>query len=290
MNKPGIFTASCRSAVFKGTLFHHRHRPVVHQFSYRAFGLAIDLSELPELAHRSWVFGYNRHRLSTIRDLDYLQSGDNPLPRKIDDCLKLADWTDPATSTTLITSPRLFGLAFNPVNFYLLRTADRQINAVLAEVNNTYGERHIYLFRDGVRSSSEIQFEHTKRFFVSPFNNTQGKYVLKLREIGERLRLDLRLIRDGECVISSGLDVHMKPFTTPNLLAGIVQAPGYAALALPRIAWQALRLKRKGLKGLMKPHPPAELTLRHRRTQPCQTKPESATVRRQRYPSPPTNG
>jgi cyclopropane-fatty-acyl-phospholipid synthase len=282
MTEPASPNAICRSTAFNGTLFHHRHRPVLHTFSYRAFGLAIDLSELTELAKSSWAFGYNRRRLSSIHDIDYLHPGDEPLPRKLASCLEQAGWDEPVATTTLVTSPRLFGLAFNPVNFYLLRTHAYQIKAVLAEVNNTYGERHVYLFRDGVKSSSEIQFQHAKRFFVSPFNNTQGDYLLTLREESDRLRLNLRLNRDGKCVMSSGLDVQMKPFSPRNLLAGIVQAPGYAALAIPRIAWQGLRLKRKGLKDLMKPHPPASMTLRRRSPQQSQ--------RAQSCPSPPANG
>ena len=48
-----------------------------------------------------------------------------------------------------MTMPRILGYAFNPVSFWFCFDAGKGLRAVLAEVNNTFGERHCYLcFRD----------------------------------------------------------------------------------------------------------------------------------------------
>ena len=44
----------------------------------------------------------------------------------------------------LLTQPRWFGTVFNPVSFWLALRGEALV-AVIAEVNNTYGDRHSYL-------------------------------------------------------------------------------------------------------------------------------------------------
>lgn len=45
---------------------------------------------------------------------------------------------------TLITTPRIFGYAFNPVSFYFCYDNANALRVVLLEVNNTFGEKHLY--------------------------------------------------------------------------------------------------------------------------------------------------
>ncbi len=42
----------------------------------------------------------------------------------------------------LQTFPRVLGYVFNPVSFWLCHDRDGLLRAVLAEVNNTFGEHH----------------------------------------------------------------------------------------------------------------------------------------------------
>ena len=45
----------------------------------------------------------------------------------------------------LLAQPRVLGHVFNPVSFWLCRRKDDALIAVIAEVTNTYGDRHSYL-------------------------------------------------------------------------------------------------------------------------------------------------
>jgi len=98
----------------------------------------------------------------------------------------------------LITAPRFFGYAFNPISFWYIYDMDHQLTKMILEVNNTFGERRMYLL-DGsnvASAPSTTDFEISgpelplgaksrftdrwmKDFHVSPFNSRKGSYVLK---------------------------------------------------------------------------------------------------------------
>ncbi len=78
----------------------------------------------------------------------------------------------------LVAQPRVLGFLFNPVSFWLIVDQTDDLRAVIAEVNNTYGQRHSYLCaHDDLRP---IRFSDTlttkKVFYVSPFQDVSGRY------------------------------------------------------------------------------------------------------------------
>jgi DUF1365 family protein len=77
----------------------------------------------------------------------------------------------------LLTSPRFFGYMFSPVSFWYLYTEDHELKHVIAEVNNTFGERRMYLFSE-TGSSERFSSTLSKDFHVSPFNSRKGSYIL----------------------------------------------------------------------------------------------------------------
>ena len=108
---------------------------------------SFDLNELPRFETQTTLFGYNQSRPIQIRDVDYLRGKKAPIKDQLYEYL-----AEPKEGerTLLITSPRYFGYAFNPVNFYL-RIKDETLLAAVAEVNNTFGDRHIYPCRSSAR-------------------------------------------------------------------------------------------------------------------------------------------
>lgn len=104
----------------------------------------------------------------------------------------------------LVTAPRFFGYAFNPVSFWYVYDREHELKKMILEVNNTFGERRMYLL-DGSSPSSpprtsdseqtsgsegqesqvpvEAKSKFTdvwmKDFHVSPFNSRKGSYALK---------------------------------------------------------------------------------------------------------------
>jgi len=78
----------------------------------------------------------------------------------------------------------MFGYQFNPVSFWFLYNSDKHLLATILEVNNTFGERHMYFLTEentelSPTNLSSLFIQHfPKEFHVSPFNPRKGKYEL----------------------------------------------------------------------------------------------------------------
>ncbi len=59
----------------------------------------------------------------------------------------------------------------------------------MAEVHNTYGQRHRYLLETDARGRAETG----KQFYVSPFYEVAGRYTMRLPEPDDRLDLSITL-------------------------------------------------------------------------------------------------
>ena len=101
----------------------------------------------------------------------------------------------------LITVPRLLGYSFNPVSFWYLYADNKELTAVISEVNNTFDERRPYLLLrdepsgqllDGIPGyngnaqldptaqapATKLRQTWAKDFHVSPFNSRKGTYSI----------------------------------------------------------------------------------------------------------------
>jgi hypothetical protein len=74
--------------------------------------------------------------------------------------------------------PRVLGFVFNPISLWFCHDRAGKLIAVLAEVNNTFGERHNYLLThaDGRPIRDGETIERRKVFHVSPFMAVDGHY------------------------------------------------------------------------------------------------------------------
>jgi DUF1365 family protein len=126
-----------------------------------------------EIGHR-W-FGVDRFRLM-IRSRDYGPRDGSPLLPWIRQQLATAGL--PADGEVwLQTFPRVFGYAFNPVSFWYCHDSHGQLIAVLADVNNTFGEHHAYLLANPMAApSSTAALSCRKLLHVSPFCQVAGHY------------------------------------------------------------------------------------------------------------------
>lgn len=228
------------SKIYRGEVTHRRLGPVEHAFSYPMTFFGFDLSELPWLSAESGLLGYNRLRPLQIRDNDYLRGHDQSIGDQLEAFLPAEK---PEERTLLISSPRYFGYAFNPVNFFL-RLSGNELRAAVAEVNNTFGDRHIYplpvLHREGKGSWTAIC---PKDFHVSPFNNMAGDYHFRFRIGDETIFLGVDLHREGECVMETWIHGRASALNTRAISRYALLHPLDTALnSMPRILWQAARL------------------------------------------------
>lgn len=99
----------------------------------------------------------------------------------------------------MLAHARVLGHVFNPLTLYWCHGPGGEPLCVVAEVHNTYGERHCYLLRPGDRAAGadENTFWVDKELYVSPFFPVDGGYRMRLPEPAARLELTVHLERDG---------------------------------------------------------------------------------------------
>ena len=78
----------------------------------------------------------------------------------------------------------MLGYVFKPVSFWHCHRPDGSLAAIVAEVNNTFGERHCYLLT-GPTLAYGREMVANKVFHVSPFCHVQGSYRFRFMRIWE---------------------------------------------------------------------------------------------------------
>ncbi|MFD6531085.1 DUF1365 domain-containing protein [Streptomyces sp. NPDC060184] len=152
-------------------------------------------------------------------------------------------------SVRMLTQARVFGHLFNPLTVYWCHRADGSPLCVVAEVHNTYGERHAYLLRpdaDG-RASAE------KDFYVSPFFPVDGSYRMRLPEPGARLSLTIHLERDGQRPFTATVRGTGRSAGAFPLLRLAARHPWSTAVVSAAIRFHGIRLLLRGLPVVPRP-------------------------------------
>jgi cyclopropane-fatty-acyl-phospholipid synthase len=252
-----------RASLFRGRVLHTRHLPLVHSFGYPVFFCSFDLAELPRLNDLWPLAGYNRRAILAVRDRDYLGAGPGSILEKFCGVLAGRPAAGRVARVELLTVPRVLGYSYNPANFYLGYDAEALVCAVV-EINNTYGETHLYVLDEQLPSppGSPAVFAARKEFFVSPFFDLRGEYRFQFARSADAVEVSVNLHREDRPALSASLEGQSRPLTRWAIVSTLLRYPLSAALTMPRIAWQARQLKRKGLPALLKPEPTSPMTIR----------------------------
>ena len=160
----------------------------------------------------------------------------------------------PGRVLALLTQPRFLGYWFNPVSFWMLIEGDT-LCAVIAEVNNTFGQRHSYLLvpPDRTPITAATRLSARKVFHVSPFQDIAGEYRFRFALRPERLSIQIAQV-DGAGGIDTAMSGPLSALTTGAILASALRRPGGALRVVAQIYWHAARLKLKG--AAYRPLPP----------------------------------
>ncbi|MGA0368918.1 MAG: DUF1365 domain-containing protein [Kiritimatiellia bacterium] len=249
------------SRIYSGQLAHARLQPVPHAFRTGLGFLQLDLTELEQLDREIPGFGFNRFAPVSLCSRHYLRDGNDSFAAKLAPWVGKLELNAPPSRISLVTCPRWWGRIFNPVSFYLLRDAEDECTGLIAEVNNTFGDRHIYPVRlekkDGI-----FQSVHDKEFHVSPFNDMQGAYHFSVREDGDQLYIGVDLYKDGKKFLLAWMEGEGEKLTGKSLWKHYLRHPLRPWLTLPRIVWQAVLLRyRRKLTVFKRPEPSHPHTL-----------------------------
>ncbi|MFC8827878.1 DUF1365 domain-containing protein [Streptomyces sp. NPDC057137] len=161
----------------------------------------------------------------------------------------------------MLAHARVLGHVFNPLTLYWCHAPGGEPLCVVAEVHNTYGERHCYLLRSGdeCADGEENTFWVDKELYVSPFFPVDGGYRMRLPEPGERLKLTVHLERDGGRPFTATVRGARRAATPWALLRAASRHPVSTAVVSAGIRYHGIRLYLRGLPVRPRPrHRPQE--------------------------------
>ena len=219
-----------------------------------------DLAELKHINAQASIFGYNEARPLRLNDSDYLHGSCEPIIEQLDRLLPVIEL---GQSTILVSSPRYFGYAFNPVNFHL-RMEGKQLLCAVAEVNNTFGDRHVYMLKELEQIDDKTWSARCmKDFHVSPFNDMSGEYRFTFSIEENNIFLGIDLYKDGACVMKTYIQGQGQSLTNGSIFRYALLHPFDTALnSMPRIVWQAALLYyKKKMMVFKRPSPRSSDTL-----------------------------
>jgi DUF1365 family protein len=211
---------------------HVRRTPVRNAFTYPVSYWLIDLDELPELDRRLRLVSFNRTNVISFQERDHFD-GDRPVKQAV---LELVD--DPEVERVLmLAQPRVLGYVFNPVTFYWCYRGDGSLACMVAELNNTFGERLPEVLR-----GAGPAYEHEKHLHVSPFMGLDQSYEYAFAEPREEVWARIHVREDEERPLTAVLRGHRRELTNMSVARTLARYPVMPARVFGLIHLQALRL------------------------------------------------
>jgi DUF1365 family protein len=248
-----------------GQVRHARHRPVHHAFVYPTAFLMLPMRSLQN-AQGAGALAVNRRAWWAFHDRDH---GDGRSAQAggalawLNEMLLQQGVEDATGEVWLQTFPRVLGHAFKPVSFWYAHRADGSLAAIVAEVNNTFAERHCYLLPEP-KYGQTLQAD--KVFHVSPFCEVQGQYrfrFMRTQHAGQH-RIVARVDHtdaQGALIDTSWSGV-LEPATASALRRVMWRFPLLTLGVVARIHGQALWLWLKKVPFWRKPEPPRDFVTR----------------------------
>jgi hypothetical protein len=239
----------------RGETFHGRKGAVANSFRYGVDYVLLD----PDTAQGPRLFSRNRANLTALHDRDHGgapgQGRGVPWVREV-----LAAHGLPGSDRILLMAqPRVLGHVFNPVSFWLCHDGTGALRVVIAEVTNTFGDRHSYLCHreDGAPLTREDRVAARKIFHVSPFQPVEGGYAFRFDIRPDRVGIWIDYTAGNGGLIAT-LTGTRRPLTSAAILGACLRRPFGSRRVLALIHWQALKLWWKGAGYRARPLPPAD--------------------------------
>ncbi len=232
---------------YDGVVVHARSAPLANRFRYQTRPWLVDLDDVPRLASGlRWLARFDA--------ADHLGDPSATLRGNVEAFLSDAGIDLAGGRVLMLANARALGHVSNPISIHWCYGPDGTLAAVVAEVQNTYGDRHAYLLRPAPAATAVTEYVE-KQMYVSPFNPVDGIYRISVSDPGERIAVSVTLDRDGQPPFVATLQATRRA-RRPLLADALGTAAGsWRTTAL--IRWQGIRLFLRGLRIEPRPvHPP----------------------------------
>ena len=190
-----------------------------------------------------WGYQWNSRYFFSIFDDTYLIPNQGTLFEKASEFIKAHAPDVSYRSIFLLTCPRFFNLNFNPVSFFYYIDSNQKINAIIAEVHNTFKEKHLYLLTKPIEKGDNLFFESQKELHVSPFYKNEGKYCFLFSKNICNINVTINYFKGNEKMFNAHLNLKSSPVQPNSFFKMAFQFISTATKTFPRILIQAAILK-----------------------------------------------
>ncbi|MEB3984295.1 DUF1365 family protein [Mycobacterium sp. 663a-19] len=218
-------------AIYRTTITHTRRVPVRHSFEYRSYSWYVDVDDLPRLPR--WLRPFARFRA----DDHFAEPAHGSLRERLAVFFADRGLALPDGPVTALLQARVFGYVFNPLSVFWCHDRDGRLCHVIAEVHNTYGERHAYLL-----PPADLPVVTAKTFYVSPFNPVDGYYLVQAPRPGNEVKISVALHRDDRPTFLANLRGTRRPATTRQVAIMHFISPLAPLVVGARIRVQGIKL------------------------------------------------
>ena len=227
---------STRPSAVRARVHHRRHRPFTYEFTHRTTMWLVDAAE-PNAAFRRWL-----RPLASIRSRDHFTADDRPLLTKVREFIEAQGLPWTAHRVLVLANARSLGYVFDPLTTYFCLSETGELEGVLAEVHNTYGERHCYpLPVDGDAPVTAAATE--KAFYVSPFFEVEGHYDIRTKLTGDEVAVAITLTSpSGERLFAAAVHGGLEAATPWRAARRVAGNPLPSLRVSALIRWHGIRL------------------------------------------------
>jgi uncharacterized protein len=226
--------------IFEGRVVHKRLRPKPHGLNYRVFNMLFDVDKLDDASSRCRLFSRNRFNVFSFYDKDH-GPGDGTSAKDIAR-QSLANAGRP------FEGRRIFGFVFNPLSVFYVYAPEGELETVIYEVNNTFGERTSYVVAAGEIHDGGVYAQACrKEMYVSPFADGRGGYKFRVINPGREAVVAVLLSDADGALIKTHFRGTSAPMTDIALAGLIVRYPLLTLKVVAAIHYEALKLWLKGV-------------------------------------------
>ena len=217
----------------RARVHHRRTRPFTYAFGHRTTMWLVDAAD-PNAAFPRWL-----RPLASLRSRDHFAPDDDrPLIDKVRGYLDAQDIGWSAARVLVLANARSAGYVFDPLTTYFCLDADGRLEGVLAEVHNTYGERHCYPLEVAGGTPARVD----KEFYVSPFFTVNGRYDIRTRLREDQVAVAISLTQDDEVVFTAAVHGDLAAATPRRTLGAVLRDPFPSQRVSALIRWHGVRL------------------------------------------------
>ena len=202
-------------ALVIGHVNHSRRGPVRHSFRHDAYQWLVDLDAIPEQPAYLRPF-------AQFSSADHLGDPALSIKQNVERFLELRGIELGAAGRILmLANARILGHVFDPLSVFWCFDSERRLICVVAEVHNTYGERHAYL----LRLDEDGRAQHEKQLYVSPFYDVSGGYQLRFAIGPDLVSTTVTLRRAGALAFSATFRGRPQSATPTAVFKQLVRRP-----------------------------------------------------------------